>query len=575
MKSKQMQITRLLTLLLVLCLIPVPAMATQTPEKSILRIHGSDRFETAIKISHQVAENSDYVLLANGYNYPDALTGSSISGGKYPLLFTSGDNLNASTKAEIRRLNPQMVILLGGESSISSQIERELNLDYEVMRLGGADRYETMELIQEYSPKKNRILTSGENFADSLVAAPLALSKDANIVLTPKQTLTETTMKLIKNFDENLTIIGGDNAISASMRELIWEHIPRENTLELSGTNRYETSVRIAEQFLSDTVIVSSGEDFPDSLAGSVLAGSIGAPILLSGADKLDASVRDYLKANKDQIHHVILLGGEQTLSENVVDEVLSHISGVNYANPAEFSDKLLEFRRAKGNAPIYAEPNSNASAIDETYDGEYLQCYGDSGGYLKLRRGGGFVYMMMDQTTPIEDPNMFKVVGGLHILNKQYYVPSDYAPGLDPDAWAAFQSMQQACWAQNIGIYLESSYRSYWYQATIYNNYVAMDGYYADRYSAKPGNSEHQTGRAYDVSSYGEGLYQSFENTATFSWLRDNAASYGFILRYPHDKEHVTGYMYEPWHYTYVGVPLAQQIKDSGLSVEEYFGLQ
>lgn len=169
----------------------------------------------------------------------------------------------------------------------------------------------------------------------------------------------------------------------------------------------------------------------------------------------------------------------------------------------------------------------------------------------------------------------MFKVVGGLHILNKQYYVPSDYAPGLDPDAWAAFQSMQQACWAQNIGIYLESSYRSYWYQATIYNNYVAMDGYYADRYSAKPGNSEHQTGRAYDVSSYGEGLYQSFENTATFSWLRDNAASYGFILRYPHDKEHVTGYMYEPWHYTYVGVPLAQQIKDSGLSVEEYFGLQ
>ncbi len=553
----------------------VTSEAAQVTEgKSILRIHGSDRFETAIKISEKIAEKSDFVLLANGYSYPDGLTGSTLSGGKYPLLFTGADQLNEKTRTEIERLNPQMVILLGGESSISKQIELDLNEKYEVMRIGGSDRYETSELIRNYEPKPNLILASGENFADALVAAPLALSKDANIVLTPKQDISSGMRKLLDRFENSLILIGGEGVLSNPIRELIRSLIKTENVREIKGANRYETSVKIAEEFFSDTVIIASAEKFPDSLAGSVLAGSIGAPILLSASDRLDAGVRDYLKYHSDSINNVFLLGGQQTLSDKVVEEVLAHLSGTNYVDMSDFSDVLLEFRRVVTPSTVYESPDETSPVYGETYEGEYVEAFGESGGYLKIKRGGNICYILSNKTAPIEDDTMFKVVGGLHILNKKYYVPSDYAPGPDPEASEAFYRMQADVQAAGLGLYLESGYRSYWYQSAIYNNYRAVDGWYADRYSAKPGHSEHQSGRAFDVSSYGEGLYTSFENSATFAWLQENAHKYGFILRYMYGKEEITGYMYEPWHYTYVGVPLAEEIRSSGLSVEEYFGL-
>lgn len=542
--------------------------------KNVIRIHGSDRFETAIKISNRIAESSAIVLLANAQDYPDALAGSTLSGGKYPLLFTNSDKLDDRIVSEIERLNPQMIIILGGEKSVSKEIETNLNQSYEIMRIGGADRYETMELIRDYSPQKSAIITTGDNFPDALVSAPLAISKDANIVLTPKAAIGDNALNILKKTSENLYIVGGENSITGSMKETIQSLNEFDSIKELYGDNRYSTSVKIAEEFFSDTVIIASGNVFPDSLAGSVLAGSLNAPILLSAPDKLDQSAREYLKQNKDSINNIIIVGGETALSEAVVKESLAHIKGENYVLQGDFSDQLQEFRTVSIASELYDKPDESSEVIGSTYIGQYLECYGESGGYLKVRHDGRFSYTNASRTQKISDPNMFKVVGGMLILNKKYYVPSDFAPGVHPDARQALTEMQQAIWAQGLGIYIESSYRSYWYQNTIHNNYLAMDGYYAKQYSAEPGHSEHQSGKAFDVSSYGEGLYTSFENSATFRWLTENAHKYGFILRYPYDKTHITGYIYEPWHYTYVGKPLAEQIKNSGLSVEEYFNL-
>lgn len=128
---------------------------------------------------------------------------------------------------------------------------------------------------------------------------------------------------------------------------------------------------------------------------------------------------------------------------------------------------------------------------------------------------------------------------------------------------------------AKQNGIHLAavSGYRSYERQSQLYNNYVKRDGQAkADTYSARPGTSEHQTGLSMDVSSASAGynLSSSFGDTKEGQWLKDNAHHYGFIIRYPKDKEHITGYIYEPWHIRYVGPELANTLYTTGITLEE-----
>lgn len=116
------------------------------------------------------------------------------------------------------------------------------------------------------------------------------------------------------------------------------------------------------------------------------------------------------------------------------------------------------------------------------------------------------------------------------------------------------------------------SSYRSYQYQEKLYNDYVAVDGKEeADAYSARPGFSEHQTGLAVDIDN---NLlpYTSFEQTKTYTWMINNCYKYGFILRYPKDKEEITGYNYESWHYRYVGKDIAKYIHTHNITFDEYY---
>ena len=160
---------------------------------------------------------------------------------------------------------------------------------------------------------------------------------------------------------------------------------------------------------------------------------------------------------------------------------------------------------------------------------------------------------------------------GGILIVNKTYALPADYAPGVDAAAQAAFDEMQAAAADEGLNIYISSGFRSYDYQAGLYQRYVDKDGKAeADRYSARPGHSEHQTGLAFDLNS----IDNSFADTAEGKWVTRNCYKYGFIIRYPADKEDVTGYMWEPWHIRYLGKDTAQAVYDSGLCLEEYLGI-
>ncbi len=183
---------------------------------------------------------------------------------------------------------------------------------------------------------------------------------------------------------------------------------------------------------------------------------------------------------------------------------------------------------------------------------------------------------------------------GLLILINKQNAVDQAYKPDdltsikyyasnrseagryMREEAAEQFHKLVEAAAAEGYELVMTTAYRSYGFQQTLWNNYVASEGEAAaSRFSAKPGQSEHQSGLAVDVStpSVDYALTESFGKADEGIWLAQNAHRFGFIIRFPEGKEDITGYLYEPWHIRYVGEPVAAEIYAKELTLEEYLG--
>lgn len=170
-------------------------------------------------------------------------------------------------------------------------------------------------------------------------------------------------------------------------------------------------------------------------------------------------------------------------------------------------------------------------------------------------------------------------------IVNKYYKLDKDYEPEdltvinskfasgtqkLRKEAADKFEEMASDMLKENLKIYAGSTYRSYSYQEGLYNRYVKKDGFKeAETYSARAGYSEHQLGLAVDIVN-GKWNYLS-EGDKEYTWLVNNSYKYGFILRYPHESEYITGYVFEDWHFRYLGIDLATKVHESKLTYDEY----
>lgn len=190
------------------------------------------------------------------------------------------------------------------------------------------------------------------------------------------------------------------------------------------------------------------------------------------------------------------------------------------------------------------------------------------------------FQYLSYYEDTFYADPEKY---GTKVLVNKYYYLGSDYAPvdlvkldqygygSLRKEAYDAYVKMYDAAKKDGIDFYVTSSYRSYDTQVAIYNIYLKIDPQEkVDTYSARPGFSDHQSGYTVDILSKGYD-FDTFHLTKACKWLKENAYKYGFILRYPYGLEKATGYMYESWHYRYVG-DIAEDVYKSGVSYDEFF---
>lgn len=197
--------------------------------------------------------------------------------------------------------------------------------------------------------------------------------------------------------------------------------------------------------------------------------------------------------------------------------------------------------------------------------------------------------YRNNEYYTNIKDSNFKQdtkmLVNKYYNLSKEYQ-PDDIIPISSSYAWGengskttrqltfdAFLNMYNAAKEDGITLMINSSYRTYEEQETVYKNYEKKYGSeYADEIAARPGHSEHQTGLALDIFCATNSNRNTFKDTEAYQWLLNNAYKYGFILRYPEGKENITGFTFESWHYRYVGKEIAQYIYENSITFDEYY---
>jgi putative cell wall-binding protein len=323
-----------------LTVLTVPTLASAAPEErtrvkvcpvteigpeSVERLTGADRFEVAVRASQEAfPEGADVVYLASGTAFADALAGSGAAGHRDgPLLLVRRDTVSDSVLSELARLSPREVVLLGGTTSISAEVEASLDyLPATVTRVSGVDRYEVAaELKHGVFGDSNDLLyiASGEVFPDALSASAAAGDWDVPVLLSRKAGLPESTLKALRSESvlEEIIVVGGTATISDAVVAQLAEFAP---VRRISAPDRYAVSAATSKDTfceLNPVVYVASGEVFPDALGGSAAAIESGAPVLLVKKDVVPGSVVEELKRLRPQ--QIKVLGGPNTISDSVV----------------------------------------------------------------------------------------------------------------------------------------------------------------------------------------------------------------------------------------------------------------
>jgi len=271
-------------------------------------------------------------------------------------------------------------------------------------------------------------------------------------------------------------------------------------------------------------------------------------------------------------------------VTDNSKEEIKASIEGeYDFKVPKEYELKYVakdssgnetkkDFKLVVNKKVVYTTTTNNnnkSSSRTTTGNGLVFQTAGTDSSWNGKTTSKGYTITVQ---------NGIAYINGILIANKTFSLPSTYNPGMNSNVTAKANEMFSAAAAAGYSIWNQSGFRSYDTQKALYTGYVNRSGKaQADTYSARPGNSEHQSGLAFDVCAKGKPCINSgFDNTPEAKWLSDNCYKYGFILRYPAGKSGETGYKYESWHFRYVGVDLATKLYNGGnwITLESYFGI-
>lgn len=340
------------------------------------RFQGENRAKTAVNVQRHYFANTNKVILVNDNAYPDAISATNVSMGKYPLLYTGKNSLSIETKSALDKMFLDEIYLMGGVNTISKKVENNLRRNFphaKITRIMGNNRYDTSaESAKTRANTTNLIFAAGTNYADALYATSLAAHQKAPILLVSNDGLSTSTVNFIKSIGniDNVTIVGGEISVNQSVKNQI-EALTKKRVTRLAGVDRYESSVEVAKRVNENPaeVITTSGEVFADALVSSTVAQKIKAPILLVKKDIIPLKVREYMK-DTNSIYKLTTIGGYNTVTRNNYSTQVILISGLDIDKPLlDKQGKGLIKAFTKDYKKYYVLPNNKYYNSIKEYD--------------------------------------------------------------------------------------------------------------------------------------------------------------------------------------------------------------
>ena len=298
---------------------------------NVKRIAGDDRYHTSLRVGRELkkvmkVKDFNAVVVANGDNYADALSGAYLAKVKNaPLILVNENNMEEAKKFIYDHLSKRVrkwqaksqVYLLGGERVVPEAMKTELEEYFDFKRIAGSDRFETnLKILKEANVRSGDLLVcSGTGYADSLAA-----SASGKPIMLVDDMLSDEQKKLIKSLDSgNVTIIGGYKSVNSNIESTCKSLAP---TIRIYGEDRYKTSLAIAKHFFknSTSAVFAYGDNFPDGLCGGVLAEKMNAPLLLINENNYDFA-KQYVRENT--MNKFVVLGGNRMIPNRTINYIV------------------------------------------------------------------------------------------------------------------------------------------------------------------------------------------------------------------------------------------------------------
>ncbi|MDV3223531.1 cell wall-binding repeat-containing protein, partial [Intrasporangium sp.] len=268
--------------------------------------------------------------VGTGASFPDALAGGPAGGHRGgPVLLTAKDSLPAATKAELVRLKPAEIVVLGGTTAVSSTVAGQLaTLAPKTSRIAGTNRYETAAELSERTFGTGvpvAYVATGSTFPDALAGGPAGGFRGGPLLLTGTSTLPTATINELKRLaPASIVVLGGPTAVSDAVVSKLRSY--SSSVARVAGADRYETAVETSKRTFSrgvPVVFVATGANFPDALAGGPLGGHLGGPVLLTRKDSLPSVTANELLRLAPR--RVIVLGGTGAVSTAVAKRLYNY----------------------------------------------------------------------------------------------------------------------------------------------------------------------------------------------------------------------------------------------------------
>lgn len=500
----------------------LPAVATPT----VARITGVDRYAASAAASRSAfpaGTHPDVVYLVSGVSPWESLSATAAAVAEHgAVLLTRPDGVPAAIATELRRLAPPAILVVGSTTTLSSTVVKQAN-SYapSVTRIPGSGRYQTAQALVRRAfaagGESHAWVATGRVWTDGLAAGAAAASRQEPLLTVDgaASTLPAATMNLVRDLGvTTLTLVGGAASVSPGIQAQLEGVLGAGSVRRATGGDQYAVAARV------------------NALAHPGLAA--GTSYVASGRDSVNGLVGSFLAGAK--------------------------------ARPLYFTQPFC--------VPASVRPSLAGAGTTR------VVLHGGEG---SLRGLVGQLAACASITSP---SSAWVLVNKHNALRPKTYVPSGlvvprvtYPNGqrLRSTAAAALTTMFSAARSEGAGtMAIASGYRSYSTQHSVYWNRVSTNGKaYADRWIARPGYSEHQSGLSLDIKPVGNrscSAHNCIGSTPQGAWLRRNAWRFGFVLRYESGYTGVTGYNSEPWHFRYVGVPLSTAYHAGGWHSLEQF---